>query len=84
MRTEHCQEERVNLEAKTQVFQNMFHFKAQTEENAILLVWIKNSYLTVLILCVFYVPSNEMTCLWQQKKKKEQTQSKLSKEWKEC
>lgn len=29
---------RENLEAKTQVFQNMFHFKAQTEENAILLV----------------------------------------------
>ena len=84
MRTEHCQEERVNFEAKTQVFQNMFPFKARTEENAILLVWIKNSYLTVLISCVFYVPSNEMTCLWQRKKKKEQTQSKLSKEWKEC
>ena len=63
MQTQHCQEERENLELKTQVFQNMFHFKARTEENAILLVRIKNSYLTVLISCVFYVPSNEMICL---------------------
>ena len=44
---------RENLEAKTQIFQNMFHFKARTEENAILLVRIKNSYLTVLFSCVF-------------------------------
>ena len=31
------------------------------------------------LVCVFYVPFNEMIFLWQQKK--EETQSKLSKEW---
>ena len=34
------------------------------------------------LMFVFYVPSNEMMSLWQLEK--EETQSKLSKEWKEC
>ena len=34
------------------------------------------------LMCVFYVPSNEMMSLWQ--REKEETQSKLSNEWKEC
>ena len=62
---------RENLEAKTQVFQKTFHFKARTEENAILLVRIKNSYLTVLFLiCVFFAPSNEMIIISMTAKKK--------------
>ena len=71
MRTEHCQEERVNLEAKTQVFQNMFPFKARTEENAILLVWIKNSYLTVTYLVRFLrsFQWNDMSMTAKKKKK---------------
>ena len=34
------------------------------------------------LMCVFYVPFNEMISLWQREKK--ETQSKLSKECKEC
>ena len=38
MRTEHCQEEKEKLGAKIQVFQNMFHFKARSEESVMTLL----------------------------------------------
>ena len=98
MRTEHCQEEKGKLVGKnTSIWNISDHFSFQGSNKRKhysvcvnkekLMTDIQKDKLALIsdcpfLICVSYVPSNEMMSLWQ--REKEETQSKLSNEWKEC
>ena len=98
MWTEHCQQEKGKLECKNTSIWNILdhfsfpgsnrrkHYSACVNKEKLMTDIQKDKLALIFdrpfLMFVFYVPSNEMMSLWQLEK--EETQSKLSKEWKEC